>query len=53
MTCVCMCLYKTASIIKFTSGRVHYKVHTWTNLLFKVHKWMSSSHRDALKLLSP
>ena len=30
------------SIIKSTSGQVHY----W------VHKWMSSSHRDALKLSS-
>ena len=42
MTYVYMCLYKTTFVTKSTSGRVHYQVHKWT----------SSSHRDALKLSS-
>ena len=36
-------LWGCLEVIKSTSGRIHYKVHKWT----------SSSHKDALKLLSP
>ena len=49
MTCVCTCLCETTSVIKSISGRVH-PMGMYLN--YQVYKWTSSSHEDALKLLS-